>query len=195
MTWHTLCRCPFNYIFVLTFLLLFSLKISLKSVSNGLIQNKSTLVQVLVWCHYATSHYLTQCWIMMNGKYNAHTDALFEELEMLEVKDIFDVQCLKLCYKVINNKLPLVFKSMFTHNHKLYEMKTCMLYLHPSCTARCVLRHLIPVLLLKFPTYLVGKVCTHSIGTFVARVKSHVLSSYSYECTQMNCCTCQHKSK
>ena len=30
--------------------------------STGLINDKSTLVQVMAWCHQATSHYLSQCW-------------------------------------------------------------------------------------------------------------------------------------
>ena len=33
--------------------------------------------------------------IMTNNKYNAHTEPLFKELEMLKVSDIFDVQCMK----------------------------------------------------------------------------------------------------
>ena len=30
--------------------------------SLDLTNDKSTLVQVMAWCHQATSHYLTQCW-------------------------------------------------------------------------------------------------------------------------------------
>ena len=73
--------------------------------------------------------------IMMNSKYNAHTDPLFKDLEMLKVKVIFDVQCLKLWYKFINNELPHFFKSMFTYNHELYETETSchgMLHLYPQ---------------------------------------------------------------
>ena len=32
------------------------------SLSMNLTDDKSTLVQVMVWCHQATSHYLNQCW-------------------------------------------------------------------------------------------------------------------------------------
>ena len=34
--------------------------------------------------------------MMTNSKYNAYTDPILKGLEMLKVKDIFDVQCLKL---------------------------------------------------------------------------------------------------
>ena len=32
-------------------------------------RNKSTLVQVMAWCHQATSHYLRQCWPMSLSSY------------------------------------------------------------------------------------------------------------------------------
>ena len=54
-------------------------------------------------------------WIMTNSKYNDHTNPFFKEIEILQVKHIFDVQCLKLRYEFVNNELPHTFKSMFTY--------------------------------------------------------------------------------
>ena len=34
----------------------------LKWMNQDLTDDKSTLVQVMAWCHQATSHYLSQCW-------------------------------------------------------------------------------------------------------------------------------------
>ena len=39
-----------------------SCEITLRWMSQGLTDNKSTLVQVMAWCRQATSHYLNQCW-------------------------------------------------------------------------------------------------------------------------------------
>ena len=39
-----------------------SCEIPLSWISLNLTDDKSTLVQVMVWCHQATSHYLNQCW-------------------------------------------------------------------------------------------------------------------------------------
>ena len=39
-----------------------SCKIALRWMSLDLTDDKSTLVQVMAWCHQATSHYLGQCW-------------------------------------------------------------------------------------------------------------------------------------
>ena len=36
--------------------------IALRWTSGDLNDDKSTLVQVMAWCHKATSHYLNQCW-------------------------------------------------------------------------------------------------------------------------------------
>ena len=40
----------------------FSCDIVLRSMSLDLTNNESTSVQVIAWCHQATSHYLSQCW-------------------------------------------------------------------------------------------------------------------------------------
>ena len=37
-------------------------EISFRWISLDLTDDKSTLVQVMAWCHQATSHYLSQCW-------------------------------------------------------------------------------------------------------------------------------------
>ena len=39
-----------------------SIKMSLKFIPKGQVDNKSVLFQVMAWCHHATSHYLNQCW-------------------------------------------------------------------------------------------------------------------------------------
>ena len=39
-----------------------SCEIALRRMSLDLTNNKSTLAQVMAWCHQATTHYLSQCW-------------------------------------------------------------------------------------------------------------------------------------
>ena len=39
-----------------------SCDIALRWMSLGLTDDKSTMVQLMAWCHQATSHYLSQCW-------------------------------------------------------------------------------------------------------------------------------------
>ena len=87
--------------------------------------------------------------IMTNSKYNAHTEPLFKELEMLKVKNIFDVQCMKFWYKFVNKSLPEYFGTMFTFNNELYQIETrgqkqLHLFHTRTVSARNVLRHHIP---------------------------------------------------
>ena len=62
--------------------------------------------------------------IMTNSEYNAHTELLFKELEMLKISDIFNVRCMKFWYKFVNKSLPEYFGTMFTFNNELYQIET-----------------------------------------------------------------------
>ena len=134
--------------------------------------------------------------IMTNSKYNAHTEPLFKELEMLKVKNIFDVQCMKCWYKFVNKSLPEYFGTIFTFNNELYQIETRgqnQLHLFPTWTvsASNVLRHRIPDLLQEYP-----RANTHSIESFVTLLKAYIIESYSYVCTGFNCYSCDsHCSK
>ncbi len=44
--------------------------------------------------------------IISVSKYNAHTDAIFKQLYLLKVSDIFKLQKLKFYYKLRNRQLP-----------------------------------------------------------------------------------------
>ena len=133
--------------------------------------------------------------IMTNSKYNAHTEPLFKELEMLKVKNIFDVQCMKFWYKFVNKSLLEYFGTVFTFNNELYQIKTRgqnQLHLFPTWTvsARNVLRHYIPDLLQEYPRAITQRAKTHSIESFVTLLKAYIIESYSYICTDMNCYSC-----
>ena len=109
--------------------------------------------------------------IMTNSRYNAHMEPLFKRLNLLQVKNIFDVQCLKFWYKFVNNKLPNYFRDKFKFNNELHDIETrnhdrLHLYATGTSGARNVLRHHIPELLNKFPQYLIDRIKTHSIYSF-----------------------------
>ena len=104
---------------------------------------------------------------MTNSKYNAHTESLFKELEMLKDSDIFNVQCMKFWYKFV-----------FTFNNELYKIETRgqnQLHLFPTRTinARIVLRHRIPDLLQEYPRAMNPKANTHNIESFVKLLKAY----------------------
>ena len=44
-------------------------EVLLMKLSLNLVDDRSTLVQVMAWCHQATSHYLSQCWPRFTSSY------------------------------------------------------------------------------------------------------------------------------
>ena len=44
------------------YILSYQVNTTMKWIAQDVIDGKSTLVQVMAWCHEATSHYLDQCW-------------------------------------------------------------------------------------------------------------------------------------
>ena len=134
-----------------------------------------------------------------DSRYNAHAEPLFKQLHLLKVKDIFDVQCLKFWYKIVNNELPNYFRNMFTYtcNHDLHDIETrnrdrLRLHLYQTRTsgARNVLRHHIPELLNGFPQHLIEKMKTHSMHSVAHHIKFYLIDLYSYDCNEINCYIC-----
>ena len=106
--------------------------------------------------------------IITNSKYDAHKEPLFKDLHLLKINDIFDVQCMKFCYKFSNKTLPNYFRSMFQYNSSLYDIETrnhdrMQVFSTRTFVARDVLRHRLPELVYQFPADLIRKAQTHSI--------------------------------
>ena len=53
---------------------------------QDLADDKSTLVQVMAWCHQATSHYLSQCWLSSLSPYGVARpfSNAFSRMKMIE---------------------------------------------------------------------------------------------------------------
>ena len=133
--------------------------------------------------------------IITNSKYNAHTEPLFKNLNLLKIKDIFDIECLKFWYKFVNKKLPNYFRTFFMRNNEMYDIETrnhdsIHSFLTRTTGARHVLRHHIPGLIEKYPSCIVDKSRTHSITVFVGHIKHFMVESYSYDCLVMDCYIC-----
>ena len=61
---------------------------------------------------------------MTNSKYNAHTETLFKDLNLLKPDGIFDIQCMNFFSIFTNNTLPKYFHSLFKYNREIYEIET-----------------------------------------------------------------------
>ena len=85
---------------------------------------------------------------MTNSKYDAHTEPLLKELEMLKVKYIFDVQCMKFWYKFVNNILrhhfPYLLQeypraiTQMASTHRTESFTLLKAYSIESCSYVCI---------------------------------------------------------
>ena len=62
-------------------------------------------------------------WMMTNSRYIAYTEPFFKRFHLLNVKDIFDVHCLKFYYEFANNTPSNYLRDMFKHNYELYYIE------------------------------------------------------------------------
>ena len=96
---------------------------------------KSTLVQVMAWCHQATSHYPSQCWPRSLSPYNItklNTNIIIHKYPLVIISDVTTVimvmsderQCIS-NHQQLNCLLNTLFRSM-TKTPKLCITSGCM---------------------------------------------------------------------
>ena len=57
--------------------------------------------------------------IMTASKYNAHTEPLFNQLNIMKLEDSYSLQCLNFYHKFNTNSLPKYFANIFTRNSEI----------------------------------------------------------------------------
>ena len=138
--------------------------------------------------------------IITNSKYNAHTDPLFKQLELLKLSDLVTLNALKFYYKYSNMLLPEYFYNFnittqgahHTHNTRQREQaraeRTRANYLDYR------LRIFLPSAINSLPQHLLQKKSTHSIQGFSSGIKTFLLNKYNMNCSVVNCYVC-HRSQ
>ena len=88
-----------------------SYEIALRWMPLDLTDDKSTLVQVMAWCHEATSHYLSQCWLSSLSSYGvARPQWVKTQCRKLNFWCIY----LKTCPLYVLCKIPFAQANCFT---------------------------------------------------------------------------------
>ena len=129
------------------------------------------------------------------AKYNAHTKPLMKESNLLDLKDIFDIQCTKFYYKFKHGTIPSYFEKFFVQNNQIHNHFTRNrenLHRFPtkqSRTNECI-RHYILALINDLSKELKAKIDTHSLSGFTNSYKSKLLSDYPTECLGRDCYVC-----
>ena len=137
--------------------------------------------------------------IISNTKYNSHTDPLFKKLNLLKLKDLFELNVLKLFYKFKNNSLPFYVSNMFsvyTYSHSYTLRSEYVLDASGSKTPigdKCI-RHYLPTVINKSKPDILNKASTHSLQGYAFYIKRIMINEYKMECVDRNCYVCDNRS-
>jgi len=135
--------------------------------------------------------------IITNSKYNAHTEPLFKQLNILKVQDIFKLQQLKFYFKLRNNRLPTYFGNFQLTRHAdlhSYETRGRGNFIDQGAKfniSKQNIRHSLPRLINACPHSITEKVLTHSLHGFSIYVKNYLIAKYESTCEIPDCYVCQ----
>ena len=134
--------------------------------------------------------------ILTLSKYNAHTESLFNQLNLLKVVDIHKLQQLKFYYRYLKNDLPEYFTCLNYIPHSIhhdyntrYRHNLCNSLIKHTFAMKCI-RYSIPLLINESPPLIIGKFSTHSLTGFSSYTKHYYISKYNVTCIQPNCYIC-----
>ena len=138
--------------------------------------------------------------IMTASKYDAYTEPLFKQLNIMKLEDSFLLQCLnlKFYHKFKGHCLPKYFADVFTRNsdiHHYGERNHDQLHYFPfkkTSASKC-LRHSVPNLLNEIAPIVRSNLDTLSLEGFSSFYKSFVINAYDPVCHVRNCYICHNQ--
>ena len=131
--------------------------------------------------------------IISLSTYNAHTEPLFKNLEILTIKNIFDLNYLKFVYNYKKGEFPKHFLSFrcvqraSIHDHDTRFANLIDSELTRTVIAQNRMRHHLVTVLNCTPSCILDKFDTHSRQGFIFYVKRHYLDQLSNECHLRQC--------
>ena len=135
--------------------------------------------------------------IITLSKYNAHTGPIFKSLDLLNMKGLFDLSCLKYVYKFKKLSLPNYFRTFkCIPRSSIHDCDTRYSSLIDAEGTRtvmagnCIRHHLVTVLN-NTPQCIIDKISTHSLLGFSLCIKRYYLNQLNYECDIMDCYVCR----
>ena len=134
--------------------------------------------------------------IISVSAYNAHTDPLFKRFEILPIKCLFYLNCLKFVYNFKKGNLPCNFLNIRclqrspVHDHdtryaSLIDSEPTRTVMAQSC-----IRHQLVNVLNCTHRCILDEIATHSIHGFTFYVKRYYLNQLSNECHIRQCYVC-----
>ena len=137
--------------------------------------------------------------IISCSKYNSHTDPLFKNLNPLKLKDLFELNVLKLYYKYKEIILPFYISNIFSdfnigHSYNLRTEYNLNEHASNKPSGDKWIRHYLPSLTNKSKPDILDKISTHIIQGFAFYIKRTPICNYRVECIVRNCYICNNRS-
>ena len=134
---------------------------------------------------------------LCNSKYNAHTEPLLKNMNLLKVSDIFKTRIIRFYYKHVNGTLPRYFENSFprnseTHHYLTLRNREIQLNQYKTTHGGNTLRYFLPSIISNLPPCIIDKIETHSYDGFSRYVNKFIISSYSSVCEIENCYICEN---
>lgn len=136
--------------------------------------------------------------IIMKSKYNAHTNALFKQLNTLKIQDICALHDYKFCFKLINDLIPTYFSDNLSpreniiHEHNTRYAHDLRLPAVRHEFARNGIRYKFPFMFNNMPEHFKDKIYTHSLFGIKFYFKRKTIETYDTVCRIPNCYICQN---
>ena len=135
--------------------------------------------------------------VISKSKFNAHTDPLFQNLQILKIEDPHKLNVLKFYYKLIHKNIPqyfhtIVILAQHSHIHS-YPTRNNKKLVAPKIRhkfSRKCIRYSITHIVNTTPLCITEKMYTHSLHGLSKYIKKYALNQYKTSCNIGNCYTC-----
>ena len=153
---------------------------------------------ILAWGrHTSAIHKIKKRAIMIiaTSKYNARTEPLFKQLNLLKACDICKLQELKCYHKLINRQLPKYFECFVyqtdLHNCNIRRGHRLHIPRINHAFAQLNIRHSVIQTVNSMPDNVIDKIRKHNLKGFSTYAKNDFISTYETTCEIANCCVSQ----
>ena len=129
-------------------------------------------------------------------KYNAHTEPLFKSLELLILRNLFDLNCLKFVYNFRNGFLPKYFPSFkctpmsSIHDHDTRPADLIDVERTRTVMAGTCIRNHLATVLNTTSRSILDKIDIHCLEGFIFYIKRSYLNQLQPECQLRDCYVC-----
>ena len=136
--------------------------------------------------------------IITQSKYKSHCDPLFNALEILKIKDLFELNCLKFLYNFKKGLLPKYFMSFrcsprsSIHDHDTRYASQIDTISTRTIMASNRIRCRLPDIINSTTESIFNKIETHSLHGFSQFAKRFFIYQYPTHCFEINCYVCRN---